>query len=231
MCAHDSIRRRKRSAMGGDSDARARFADRFGLDTTNLQQFDIYAALLRKWQRTINLVSPKTIDSLWLRHFWDSAQILDMAEGRRHWLDLGSGAGFPGLVIGLLLARAGEGSVQLVESDQRKCAFLREVSRETGVRVIVHNCRIEQSAERVQGPIDVVSARALTNLPGLIRYAQDYLTQGAIALFPKGQDIASELTVCAMDSSLQFETRMSETDASARIVIVRAKPIAKSSAG
>lgn len=214
-----------------EKETRRRFGERFGLDAAGLERFDIYAALLRKWQKTINLVSPKTLDALWLRHFWDSAQILDLAEGRRRWLDLGSGAGFPGLVVALLRAESGFAPVQLVESDQRKCAFLREVSRETGVRTMIHNCRIEHSGALIDGPIDVVSARALTGLPGLVRYAQEYLARGAIALFPKGQDIASELTACATDSSLQFETRVSETDVAARIVIVRSVLSAESSAG
>lgn len=214
-----------------ETDARARFAERFGVAPIVMERLDIYAILLRKWQKTVNLVGPKTIDSLWIRHFWDSAQLLGLSEGRRHWLDLGSGGGFPGLVIAVMLSGDSDAVVQVVESDQRKCAFLREVSRETGVRTIVHNCRIESAGDQVSRPIDVVSARALTDLPRLIRYAQDYLMEGAIALFPKGQDIGSELTACAMDSNLRIETRMSETDAASRIVVVRLAPIAHPSAG
>lgn len=202
-------------------DIRQHFGRRFRLGPTGLQRFEIYERLLRKWQKAINLVSSRTLDDVWRRHFWDSAQLFELGKGRENWLDFGSGGGLPGLAIGILLAEKGKGSIQLVESDQRKCAFLREVSRETSIPVTVHNCRIELSGPIVKGKIDVVTARALASLPTLLGYAQEYLEKGAICLFPKGQDVGAELTQIPMDSRVQIELMPSETDQSARIVVVR----------
>lgn len=205
----------------GSGDIRQHFGRRFSLSDDGLRRFDIYERLLRKWQKTINLISGRTLDEVWRRHFWDSAQLFEFGQGRASWLDFGSGGGFPGLALGILLAEQGNGSIQLVESDQRKCAFLREVSRETAIPATVHNCRIEMSGPLIEGEIDVVTARALASLPILLGYAQEYLENGAICLFPKGQDVGAELTQIPMDSRVQIELMPSETDQSARIVVVR----------
>ena len=208
--------------MSNSAEIKRKFSERFQIDADGMRQFEIYEGLLRKWQKTINLVAARTLDDVWQRHFWDSAQLFELGAGRKHWLDLGSGGGFPGLIIGIMLKQAGTGDVQLVESDQRKCAFLREVSRETGSPVTVHNCRIEASEAVIRQPVDVVTARALADLPTLLGYAQEYLENGAIGLFPKGQDVGSELTQLAMDSRIHLNLRPSETDRSARIVVASA---------
>ena len=195
---------------------RSAFSQRFSLTDSELERFDIYHALLLKWQRTINLIGPSTTGVIWRRHFWDSAQLTGHASSAGQWLDLGSGAGFPGVICGLIIDRAG-GFIHLVESDQRKAAFLREVSRETGLRGEIHNCRIESLAH-IPG-VDVVTARALASVSALTIYAQEYLLNGAKGLFLKGQDVARELTEAARDSRFSYQTKPSETDAKGCVVI------------
>jgi 16S rRNA (guanine527-N7)-methyltransferase len=192
------------------------------LEPTLRSRLDIYAELLRKWQAKINLVGPSTLPELWVRHFDDSLQLLPMAGTWTHWVDLGSGGGFPGLVIAI--ASEGQGrTVHLVESDKRKSAFLREVSRETQTKVEIHVGRIEtvlpQLVSRVG--VDVVSARALAPLCDLIEYARPAIEKGAIGLFLKGKALPSELTEVGSSASLNLTLVDSRTDSNAKIVVVR----------
>jgi 16S rRNA (guanine527-N7)-methyltransferase len=151
-----------------------------------------YVAELERWQTVKNLVGPATLDQIWTRHIADSAQLLRLAPTARRWLDLGSGAGFPGLVIAILL---GEGAdVHLVESNGRKCAFLRAAIRATGARAVVHEARIEAVMSNFTGRIDIVTARALAPLVRLLPMVKDLLRTGAMGIFPKGQDLDAELT-------------------------------------
>src|SRR5580692_3450923 len=113
----------------------------------------VFADLLLKWQKVINLVSAATLPQLWTRHFVDSLQVQAVAPEVRLWVDLGSGAGFPGLVTAIALADVPGAQVHLIDSDQRKCAFLREVSRETGAPAVVHTGRIEDIAPEIPGQI------------------------------------------------------------------------------
>ena len=114
---------------------RQAFAAQFDVSRETLERLDRYASLLMKWQKSLNLVGAKTLEDMWTRHFADSAQILSCVPTAYRWADLGSGAGFPGLVMALLLAKTEGASVDLVEVDQRKCAFLREVARATNAPV------------------------------------------------------------------------------------------------
>lgn len=179
----------------------------------------VYEQLLRRWQAMMNLVAPSTLESVWLRHFADSAQIVRLAPQARVWVDLGSGAGFPGLVVAIM---SGDPAVvHLIESDKRKCAFLREVSRETGAKVVVHDRRIEEVAPSIQGRIDAVSARALAPMSGLLRLAQDFLLKGAVGIFLKGQDVVDELTSITSVCRFKFDLIDSRTDARAKVVVVK----------
>ena len=185
-------------------------------------RLDIYADLLRKWQTKINLVGPSTLPELWVRHFDDSLQLTSIAGAWSQWVDLGSGGGFPGLVIAL--SSEGQGrTVHLVESDKRKAAFLREVSRETQTKVEIHAARIETVLPELvsQFHVDVVSARALAPLRNLIDYARPALERGAIGLFLKGKALPSELTEVTPESSLNVTLVDSRTDSNAKIVVVR----------
>ncbi len=177
-----------------------------------------------RWQATINLVSPATLPDLWSRHIGDSLQVRAAAPDARRWLDLGSGGGFPGLVTAILLADAPGASVQLVESDKRKAAFLRTVSRETGAPAQVHAERIEHFAAHFDEPVDAVSARALAPLVTLVSFAEKYLLRGAIGVFPKGQAAEAELTEAARDPRFRFASRPSRTQATARLILVTARP-------
>ena len=146
-------------------------------------ELEIYASLLRRWQPKINLVSSATLDEVWLRHFADSAQVLAAAPHIGSWADLGSGAGFPGLVTALLLKSAPGAVVHLIESDQRKAGFLRAVSRETGAPTVIHAARIEGALPSLAGEVGGVSARALAPLPRLVELAEALLKKAPLGCF------------------------------------------------
>lgn len=186
------------------------------------RRLELYLELLVRWQGKINLVSPSTLVHSRTRHFADSTQVLKLVPHARRWIDMGSGAGFPGLVTAIQLAACSDSVVHLIESDQRKCAFLREVSRETGAKAIIHNGRIEDVLVEINGKIDAISARALAPLPHLIDLAQDVLLKGATGVFLKGQDVALELTGYATDSRFTLQLVPSATDIRAKVVLVRA---------
>src|SRR5690349_5193773 len=178
------------------------------------ERLDAYAALLRKWQPTINLVGPRTLGDLWTRHFVDSAQLFPLIPSEaRVLVDLGSGAGFPGLVLAIL----GVPEVHLIESDQRKATFLREAARATQAPVTVHAKRIEQVSPF---PADVVSARALAPLTDLLALASPFLTPDAVCIFPKGQQASDELTAAAKTWNIKVDRIQSITDPGATILRV-----------
>ncbi|MEO3434913.1 16S rRNA (guanine(527)-N(7))-methyltransferase RsmG [Inquilinus sp. CAU 1745] len=180
-----------------------------------LERLEIYASLLRKWQPKINLVGPSTVADLWRRHMLDSAQLLPLIpDNAKRLADMGSGAGFPGLVLAIM----GFPEVHLIESDGRKGAFLREVSRETDAPVTLHSMRIE-AAPPLQA--DVVTARALAPLNKLLVMAHRLLAPNGICLFPKGQDVAKELTLATKDTMMDIESVPSATDASATILRIK----------
>ena len=156
-----------------------------------LERLEALEALVRRWTGRINLVAPSTLPDLWTRHIVDSAQLWPLAPAdAATWADLGSGAGFPGLVIAAIAVNAGTPQVTLVESDGRKCAFLRTAARELGLRVTVLDQRVE-AAEPLAAA--VVSARALAPLPALLPLVARHLALGGTALLPKGKDFAAEL--------------------------------------
>ena len=188
---------------------------------TPSQQTDlkIYEALLRKWQKAINLVSKSTLDELWVRHFADSAQLVDLEPEATTWLDLGSGGGFPGMVVAILLKARPGAHVDLVESDSRKAAFLRTVSRETGAPATVHADRIESTLKSLPTP-QVVSARALAPLPKLLDWTADKIGQGTTGLFLKGQDVDAELKSVTNYSMFNLQKLPSRTDPRASIIKV-----------
>ena len=174
---------------------------------------------LRRWQAAKNLVSPTTIDEVWMRHVADSLQVFAVRPLARRWLDLGSGGGFPGLVIAAQLAETG-GSIDLVESNGRKCAFLRHAARKMGVPARVHQARIEDVCHRFAGQVDVVTARALASLTQLLAWTNPLLRSGTVGIFPKGQHLADELTDSAKCWRIQSSQIVSATDPTARILIV-----------
>jgi 16S rRNA (guanine527-N7)-methyltransferase len=196
----------------------ARFVDR-SVSRETILRLEAYEELIRRWTPRINLVSSGTLDDLWSRHFADSAQLLDLApKWASHWADLGSGGGFPGLVIAILAAEARpELETTLVESDQRKAAFLTTAARALGLSVEVLPERIESLP-----PIgaDVLSARALGPLDTLLRHAQRHLAADGVALFPKGARVDAELAHALEHWRFSYQKEPSKTDATGVVLII-----------
>ena len=157
-------------------------------------RLDRYVELLGEWQAKTNLVAPSTLPHLWTRHISDSLQLLDLAPSAKVWVDLGSGGGFPGVVLACALADAAGAMVHLVERNAKKAAFLREALRVTQSPGTVHLADIGEIVDRISGPVDCVTARAVAPLHQLIGFAEPLVRRGAKALFLKGQDVEVELT-------------------------------------
>lgn len=176
-----------------------------------------YEALLKKWQSKINLVSNQTLKNAWERHFVDSIQIADLLpEGQKTLLDLGSGAGFPGSVLAIMCPDI---DVHLVESDQKKCSFLKAVSRETESSPQIHNTRIESVSREIMP--DIITARALASLDQLFEYCNDWIAsnKNLTLIFPKGEKGAEELAVLEQKWSFDCRTYQSQTDKNAKIYV------------
>jgi 16S rRNA (guanine527-N7)-methyltransferase len=184
------------------------------------QRLDRFVAVLLQWQRTTNLIAPSTVREIWTRHIADSLQLLPLVPDARRYVDLGSGGGFPGLVIACALAGTADSSIELVESNQKKAAFLREAARATGTAAIVNAKRIEDFVPGAQRA-DVVTARALAPLDTLLRLAHPLLQQGATGLFLKGQDVASEIQDATRYWEIEADLVQSRTNPDGRIVVVR----------
>ncbi len=157
-------------------------------------RLDRYVDLLLEWQTKTNLIAPSTIPILWTRHIADSLQLLALAPRARAWADLGSGGGFPGVVLACAMAETPGAVVHLVERNAKKAAFLREAIRITDSPGQVHLADIGDSVDRIVGKVDCVTARAVAPLHQLIGFAEPPVHQGAKALFLKGQDVEAELT-------------------------------------
>ena len=191
------------------------FQAKSGVSRETLERLIIYSDLLIKWQAKINLVGPETLADLWSRHMLDSAQLFPLIRpNAKRLVDLGSGAGFPGLVLGVL----GVPDVHLVESDARKCAFLREAARLTGTSVTIHNKRIEQI---VPLEADIVTARALAPLAKLLDWAFPHLAKGGECLFLKGRGADDELTATAKEWNIALDRIVSLTDPAGLVLQLR----------
>jgi 16S rRNA (guanine527-N7)-methyltransferase len=196
----------------------AAFQKATGVSRETLDRLETYHRLLKKWQKAINLVGPKTVADAWARHFLDSAQLYEMAPERVRtgvWLDMGAGAGFPGLVIAILGAK----HVHLVESDLRKATFQREVIRATGAPATVHAVRMETLQPF---PVDVITARAFAPLEKLLEMAYPFWGEDVVGLFPKGRDVELELTQATKYWKMSSELLESRTDKDARILRIDA---------
>jgi 16S rRNA (guanine527-N7)-methyltransferase len=196
--------------------------DDLGVSRETRDRLLAYVDLLLRWQRTINLISRRDLDDVWNRHILDSLQLsaLIPPDADRA-IDLGSGAGLPGLVLAIATGMP----FDLVESDQRKAAFLREAARVTGAPVTVHPARIENAR---LAPAALITARALAPLPVLLGWAASLLKPGGICLFPKGRGVEDELTAAAPQWHMNIFRTTSRTDSSATILriseIVRVQP-------
>jgi 16S rRNA (guanine527-N7)-methyltransferase len=167
--------------------------------------------LLQTWQTKTNLVSPATLPALWTRHVSDSLQLLALAPSAKIWVDFGSGGGFPGIVLACALADAPGAQVHLTERNGKKAGFLREALRVTGAAGVVHLGDIEDTVDRLRGPVDCVTARAVAPLHQLIGFAEPLIKRGAKALFLKGQDVEAELTESTKSWNIEPRLHASRT--------------------
>lgn len=195
----------------------AAFQAATGCSDVQLADMEAYLALLTEWNGKMNLVGPSALAEFWSRHAYDSAQLLRLAPEARTWADLGAGAGFPGLVLAILLKGRPGAKVHLVESMAKRCRFLGEVARALALPAEIHNARAEDLGIRV----DIVTARACAPLPRLLGYAEPYLRRGATGLFLKGQDVVSELTEAAKYWKFEAELSASSSHPDGRILQVK----------
>ncbi len=192
------------------------FSAHVNVSRETIEKLQAYASLLKTWQKRINLISNTTLDALWHRHFFDSAQLGSFIESQQKTvIDLGSGAGFPGMILAIL----GYGPVHLIESDARKCAFLHEVSRLTATPVTIHNARIEAVTAF---PADLITSRALAPVGTLLTYAEKFLAPHSVCLFLKGKQNQDELTMAQKHWTMKIQTAPSQTSRDGTILILSA---------
>jgi 16S rRNA (guanine527-N7)-methyltransferase len=180
-----------------------------------------FVDLLDRWRRKINLIADSTFPSVWTRHIADSAQLIALAPDARRWLDMGSGAGFPGLVIAIQLADLPGAMVHCIESDGRKCAFLREAARATGAAAEIHPMRVEAIAPESLGAVDAVTARAFAPLPLTLNLAKPWMERGAIAVFPRGESARDQIATLPEAWAHAIETLPSVVNPKAAILRIR----------
>jgi 16S rRNA (guanine527-N7)-methyltransferase len=186
------------------------------------ERLDRFVTLLLTWQKTTQLIATSTVTHLWTRHIADSLQLVDLAPDARSWVDMGTGGGFPGLVIACALAETAGVRVDLVEGNAKKAAFLRAAAAATESPAVVHAMRMENFVESFAGAPDIVTARAVSPLSSLLGQCLPLLQRGAIGIFPKGQDVGAELTEASRYWRMTADLVLSRTDPKARIVCVRA---------
>ena len=179
-----------------------------------------FEALFRKWAPSINLAASSTLEALWTRHILDSAQLVALKPDARMWLDLGSGGGFPGLVVAILLKGRSDSHIDLVESAGKKAAFLRMAAGALHLPARVHQVRIEALGPEIGSP-DLVTARALAPLPKLLGLAQRWLSDGSVGLFQKGRDYRVEVDASRYEWDFDLLEHPSITEPDAAILEVR----------
>ena len=191
-----------------------------GASDAAMADLDAFLVLVADWNEKMNLVGPATLPIFWSRHAWDSAQLLFHAPQARTWADLGAGAGFPGIVLAILLKDTPGGHVHLVESMAKRCRFLAEVVAALDLPATIHNAR----AEDTDITVDIVTARACAPAIRLLGYAQPYLRRGALSLFLKGQDVESELTEATKCWKFQSSLRPSLSSPASHVLVIEVTP-------
>jgi 16S rRNA (guanine527-N7)-methyltransferase len=181
----------------------------------------MFIEVLDRWRLKTNLISNSTFPSVWTRHIADSAQLIALAPRAKRWVDMGSGAGFPGLVIAIHLADVPGAIVHCIESDGRKCAFLREAARATGAAAIIHPVRVEAIEPESLGPVDAVTARAFAPLPLTLKLARPWMERGAIAVFPRGESAKDQIAASPEVWTHAIETLHSVVNPKAAILRIR----------
>lgn len=193
------------------------FSKTIDVSRETLQMLVVYEQMLRKWNAKINLVSDESLRTIWQRHFLDSAQLWDLSPKKGLWVDLGSGGGFPGIIIAILARDMLEQKVVLVEADQRKAAFLRSIIRELNLNARVKAERIETIMPQ---NADVLTARALAPLSRLLAYTHRHRRSDGLALFPKGERVEIELADALEHWRFDCQKHPSITDSKSTILSV-----------
>jgi 16S rRNA (guanine527-N7)-methyltransferase len=184
-----------------------------------LSRLKLFVGLLKDWNSRLNLVSAKSLEDVWRRHIWDSAQLADLiSSSATSLVDMGSGAGFPGLVLALVLRERGAVRAVLYEATTKKCSFLAEAAAQTGAPVEIRNGRIEKAEPE---PFDIVTARACAPLDQLLGYTQPFQGPGTTNLFLKGQSVGAELTEVSKSWKMKMLRHPSRSDPSGVILEVQ----------
>jgi 16S rRNA (guanine527-N7)-methyltransferase len=191
-----------------------------GVSRETFERLQRFKSVFDLWQERINLVSAGTVLAFWQRHVADSAQLDRFAPNVAHWVDLGSGGGFPGLVLAAMRTDHPPRRTSLIESNGKKAAFLREAARTAGISAEIHAERLESALPDLAGPINVISARALAPLAQLVDWTQDLLKTGSLGLYLKGRDATSEIDALDCPASLRLERFPSRIDANSSVVAI-----------
>jgi 16S rRNA (guanine527-N7)-methyltransferase len=182
-----------------------------------------FVDLIVRWRQTTNLISESTFATVWTRHIADCAQLTALAPAATRWVDMGSGAGFPGIVIAIQLAGIPGAVVHCIESDQRKCAFLREAARATGAAAVIHPERVEAIEPKSLEAVDAVTARAFAPLSRTLELARPWMERGAVGVFPRGESAKDQVAALSQASAYEIEALPSVVDTKATILRVRMK--------
>ena len=184
------------------------------------EQLCVYEQLLLRWQKKTNLIGSGTVGEIWARHIIDSFQSIAILPTANHWVDIGSGGGFPGIIIAQQLQSDKSSKVHLVESNEKKCVFLRQVSRKTGIRVNIHNQRIDDALAHLERP-NVVTARAVAPLGKLMSMTAQWLENGVTGLFYKGKNSNDEIGVAREEWEFEVKFHQSVLDQDSVILEIR----------
>lgn len=200
------------------------FAAATGATPAQMADIEAFRGLLAEWNEKMNLVGPSALTEFWGRHAFDSAQLLPLAPEARTWADLGAGAGFPGIVLAILLKGVPGAEVHLIESMAKRCRFLSETVSALALPAIVHHDR----AENLSLKVDIVTARACAPLVRLVEFARPYLKEGAVGLFLKGEGVEAELAIARKANwKFKFELLPSRSSDSGRVVRMKGAPRAR----
>ena len=213
--------------MPPDSAGPAALSDIVAVSRETGERLAAFVRLVEKWQKAENLVAGSTLPGIWRRHVADSAQLVPLFPAAARWLDLGSGGGFPGMIVAILVADRPGARVHLVESNSRKCAFLRTAVRETGAPAVIHQGRIADVLAGWSEPVDLITARALASLPDLLRMTGGLIGPERRAAFLKGADYRREVEEAAQAFELDLVVHGSRVAEDSVILEVRravAKP-------
>lgn len=183
------------------------------------EKLEKYVELVKKWQKSVNLISNTTINQIWERHICDSVQLIGFMDiDSNNFFDIGSGAGFPGLVLSIILSEKNPTAVvELVESDRKKCLFLNEVKRQLGLNVKISNQRIEKLDDN---KYDVITSRALASLDKLFDYVYRFCNERTKLIFPKGENFESEILEAKEKWCFDYKVEISKTNEKAVVLIV-----------